>query len=713
MFKAIKYKTNTPSMRKRILVPFIATMVFLAIFSILISLHFISKAFNKRIVGELENSRIILESQVKENIDKMIFFTTIIPEIENYLPYINTNIIHKSKPLQKLFKKEGINTYWNTKAIPKYKLTAYEPLIKSAKTGKTLRKIIVFKANNKTEIVAVAATAVKTNKNFKPLIMEMAINNGDFFDIKTKNDKTEICLIYVTGIEKTIQTEIFGKTKLLDNTKAKTQINKLFQKSIRTNTAINKLSIDGIPYKVNFVKWPYHNDIFFSIIVPYEDLYYTNLRIIVGIITILALIVLWLFAIYLLKIDRITQSINKVSEFAKKIALGDFQENIEIDDSILEVNALIASLNQMMQNVHKSAEEIIDEKNKLNAIISNIPHGIIITDIENRLIKANKQAERMFDFSANKIKGKYLLEYLHNENLSKALKQASTKGKGKLSREIKIPNKETNKINTYILSSAFVTNQHGENINIVTGLYDVTHQKELEELRESFLRTVSHELRTPLTTIIGFLNLISKAAGDQLSKDQKSYLDIVLKESKNLEEIINDLLDITKIKAGKVDITVNECNIYTFLQDIVASFTPMVKSKSLKIISDFDLKDEIILTDSCKLRRIFVNFVSNAIKFTSEGSITLSCQVQEKTVLFCVEDTGIGLKEDELDIIFEKFRQVDYSEDRKYEGMGIGLSIVKQLVILLNGKVWVESEYKKGSKFFVSIPKILKPRKYS
>ena len=91
----------------------------------------------------------------------------------------------------------------------------------------------------------------------------------------------------------------------------------------------------------------------------------------------------------------------------------------------------------------------------------------------------------------------------------------------------------------------------------------------------------------------------------------------------------------------------------------------------------------------------------------------MSCQVQEKTVLFCVEDTGIGLKEDELDIMFEKFRQVDYSEDRKYEGMGIGLSIVKQLVILLNGKVWVESEYKKGSKFFVSIPKILKPRKYS
>ena len=231
--------------------------------------------------------------------------------------------------------------------------------------------------------------------------------------------------------------------------------------------------------------------------------------------------------------------------------------------------------------------------------------------------------------------------------------------------------------------------------------------EEADKLKSAFLANMSHEIRTPLNAIMGFSQLIcdSDIETDQL----KEFTEIIRKRSEDLLEIINDILDISRLEAGQIYLYYNKDNLYTIFKEI----TELFKSKllidntgvELKVNYNLDTNQSYINTDFGRLKQILINLISNAIKFTKVGSVEICCKlIDSQTLLFYVKDTGIGIPKDKLDVIFERFIQADNSTTRLYGGTGLGLSICKSLIELFNGEIWVESEVNKGSTFYFTIP---------
>jgi signal transduction histidine kinase len=227
----------------------------------------------------------------------------------------------------------------------------------------------------------------------------------------------------------------------------------------------------------------------------------------------------------------------------------------------------------------------------------------------------------------------------------------------------------------------------------------------LQELRDGFLRTVSHELRTPLTTVMGFIEIVYFNKETPLTLQQKTYLKTALTEAQSLKTLIDDLLDITILRSKKTKASLAPIRISSFLTKLLTTLSPLKNEKAILLTHSIYDDELIINADKKKLRRIFINLITNAMKFTDEGTINIDLKEQSSEFLFSVNDTGIGIRDQDKEMIFEEFSQTDYSTTRKFEGIGLGLTIVKQLVELHKGKIWVESTLGEGASFFFTIPK--------
>ena len=411
-----------------------------------------------------------------------------------------------------------------------------------------------------------------------------------------------------------------------------------------------------------------------------------------------------IFVVYSSIIRRFTQKLDYLTQIALKVSNGDFTQKILINTDD-EVGQLSRAFNGMIQNIKESSLRLTEEKNRSEAVISCIPEGIIVTDTENHLILANERAESIFKFSSEKAQGKLLLEYLNNEDLIAHFREEVQWQGKRLVREIHLPDAEGKDRIYALISSPVIASKDEGRIGIITIIRDVTQEKELGELRDGFLRTVTHELRTPLTSIIGFLELIKGSTQQALSDQTRKWIQIALHEAANLKELIDDLLDLSQIRAGRMRIQHEYLNVVELFSSLVQTFQPLAQRRQLDLIAGAVDPSLEISADGSKLRRILVNLISNALKFTQVGYIRLDCVDDAHEIIFSVTDTGIGLREDETEVIFEKFRQIDYSSTRKYEGIGLGLSIVKQLVEMHGGRVWVVSVFGKGSTFYFSLPK--------
>jgi len=232
--------------------------------------------------------------------------------------------------------------------------------------------------------------------------------------------------------------------------------------------------------------------------------------------------------------------------------------------------------------------------------------------------------------------------------------------------------------------------------------------EESDQLKSNFLANMSHEIRTPMNGIIGFSQLL--ASQNMEFEKQKEYLDIIQNRSNHLLKIIDDIIDISKIEANKLLIEKQYFNINIMLTDLHTSYKLELENKNknhIKLELDNAFKDKEIqmYSDSTRVEQILSNLLNNAIKFTREGTITLGCKpYKDKSVLFFIKDTGVGIPKKQQKIIFERFRQADDSISRTYGGTGIGLSISKKLTELLGGKIWFSSEEKKGTIFYAVIP---------
>jgi len=268
-----------------------------------------------------------------------------------------------------------------------------------------------------------------------------------------------------------------------------------------------------------------------------------------------------------------------------------------------------------------------------------------------------------------------------------------------IQRELQLKNEEYQVLNEELQQNIEKISQINDQLNLAKA-----QAEESDRLKSAFLANMSHEIRTPMNGILGFADLLKEP--DLTGEEQQKYISIIEKSGQRMLNIINDLIDISKIEAGQMEVSLTQTNINNHLSNLYIFFKPEAEKTGLALFYSNGLPDmdAIVKTDSEKLYAILTNLIKNAVKYTHQGSIEFGYQKKEDKLEFFVKDTGIGIQADKLGIIFERFVQADSMITKSYEGAGLGLSISKAYVEMLGGKIWVESQIGKGSTFRFVIP---------
>jgi signal transduction histidine kinase len=217
---------------------------------------------------------------------------------------------------------------------------------------------------------------------------------------------------------------------------------------------------------------------------------------------------------------------------------------------------------------------------------------------------------------------------------------------------------------------------------------------------------MSHELRTPLNSIIGFADVLLEGIDGPLNERMNEDVTLIRDSGRHLRSLIGEMLDMSKIEAGVMELYYEQIDVPALAQEILANTRTLAKGKDLDIRLELDPGLHLIYADRTRLTQILLNLMGNAVKFTESGSITLSLEDRGENLLASIQDTGIGIRQEDIPAIFEQFRQVDGSLTRKAGGTGLGVPISRSLVELHGGEMWVESEPGVGSTFLFTIPTV-------
>lgn len=367
----------------------------------------------------------------------------------------------------------------------------------------------------------------------------------------------------------------------------------------------------------------------------------------------------------------------------------------------------------------KLAEKaLIQSEKKYRELIINQGEGILVANTSEIISFANPAAENIFGVRKNGLINKSLEDFITDNCIEKLAAEGNRRIAGKKSTyelEIKRPDEEKR----YLLVTASPRyNEKGDVIGSFGIFRDITDRKQImlelkaakekaeesDRLKTVFLQNMSHEIRTPMNGIIGFAELL---ADESLPKDKiKEFAEIVINSSKQLLSIIQDIITMSSIETQQEKLIFQALNLNELFQELILIHQKQSQSTGIALIKETNLSDQdaLIMTDSTKLWQILTNLISNAFKFTQQGSIKISYKLQENMLEFCIKDSGIGIKSELQEKIFSRFWQVEQGTTRKYGGTGLGLSITRGYIHLLGGKIWLKSSPGKGSSFYFTIP---------
>jgi PAS domain S-box-containing protein len=367
-------------------------------------------------------------------------------------------------------------------------------------------------------------------------------------------------------------------------------------------------------------------------------------------------------------------------------------------------------------------------------IISAMDEFLILIDQEGKILTVNQATLESLQYNQKELEGKSISILFQDDDFKRNLIENVSQEKSVKNHDSSLLTKIENEV-PIIYSISPVKNEEGLVVGTVFIARDISEHKRAEEelikakvkaeesdrLKSAFLANMSHEIRTPMNGILGFAELLKEP--DLTGEELDEYIRIIEKSGARMLNIINDIIDISKIESGQMQVTISETDVNEQTEYVYNFFKPETDQNGLQ----FSLKNALaaqeatIKTDSEKVNAILINLVKNAIKFTQKGSIEFGYvlkpvepsqdesgdePVKPAELEFYVKDTGAGILEDQKEFIFDRFRQGNISLNRSYEGAGLGLSISKAYVNMLGGKIWVESEAGKGATFYFTIPYI-------
>lgn len=332
------------------------------------------------------------------------------------------------------------------------------------------------------------------------------------------------------------------------------------------------------------------------------------------------------------------------------------------------------------------------------AVFNSMVEGLVLLDGEGRIQIANRQFSRLFGAGEN-LTGKTFIEAARMHEVAELVDGLSAE-QPVHGRELRLPGLPDRWLE---VNAAAVFDEQGRRQGTVVVFHDLTRLKKLERNREEFVANVSHELRTPLSLIKGYTETLLDGAKDNPEVSIK-FLQTIDRNAERLKLLIEDLLTISELESGRIRLHLQAVALKPLVAKLCEDFKPRAASREVTLISE--MPDLTAMADSDRVQQVLSNLVDNAIKYGgSEGTVTIRGQMAEDgKIELCVADNGPGIPEDARERIFERFYRVDKARSREQGGTGLGLSIVKHIIQNHGGKVWVESEMGKGSRFYVTLP---------
>ncbi len=404
-------------------------------------------------------------------------------------------------------------------------------------------------------------------------------------------------------------------------------------------------------------------------------------------------------------INRFLKPMHALIQTIKLVREGDLnQETAVISND--EVGEMAVEFNNMTRRLldydRSSIGKLMVEKNKSLAIVKSIFDLLIVMDISYKILLINSAFEKFFGIREENALNKHFLEVIRNGELFDYISSAF-ESKEEYSEKIICINSNNNEFYFNVIVTGVRDIDH-RLTGLVVSFHNVTQLKQLEMVKTDFLSTISHELKTPLTSVIMGTSLLENGNIGNLNEKQKNIVDAIKEDSDRLSNLVNNLLELSRIESGKAIFNIKPHTIINIINDSIRTLQEQINSKGIILETSFDEQLPSIRVDGEKITWVMNNLLSNALKYTASGDIIrISAKEQSGSIIVSIKDTGIGIPPEYQKKIFDKFVQVK-GQDLEVRGTGLGLAIVKEIVNIHGGEIWCESIPEIGSTFSFTLP---------
>ena len=404
-------------------------------------------------------------------------------------------------------------------------------------------------------------------------------------------------------------------------------------------------------------------------------------------------------------IDKYVERVGKSEDFAARYSMSG-------DD---ELSRLTEGINRMLDHLKITSDKIKAQEHEKKAILNSLSELMVFVDLELKIVWANKASLEYIGLKLEEVVGSNYENFftMRDEISGKSYVRKALESGAEEFGEVVTPEGKV-----WMICANLIRDEDNRITGILQTGLDITAYKRSEErllqakleaeganrTKSEFLANMSHELRTPLNSIIGFSDILLDRVFGELNEKQLRYINNISTSGKHLLELINDILDLSKVEAGKMELHYSEFSVNSVFEEVIAILVPLAQKKSIEIAFSID-SVTTLEADRSRLIQVLYNLVSNAIKFTpDEGKIYLTCKKRGSRAFISVIDTGIGISPEDQRKLFQPFTQIDASASRQYCGTGLGLALVKKIVDMHQGDIWIESDVEKGSTFIFAIP---------